>query len=295
MRLARQITCHSFLVISNGYPVGRTCVFMSPLLFTLVFFVSGCQEKVPTRLTEKWQQKEEEVLRSCRQHLGPNTRIHLSASCVDSYNGGVILLGGSYRDPAGSYRSALLISMDGGRSWRDTNTWLVGSEVIRIYWLDSERAWMMTCWSIEGGQAPYHVFGTTDGGRNWKRLSEALPEHIETSLCWPIDFSFANALDGQVTFRSTLGDVCTYKTVDGGINWTLVERRKRNDGEEEKAGPASPHSRRKNLYKAETDWRSGIIKIMKQNVGEGTWSIIGILPYYYRLEGIEVAPRKGDP
>ena len=62
----------------------------------------------------------------------------LSLTCINSYNGKDIIVGGSYSSPAMSYRSALLISRDGGKTWEDIilNTendgsydWIVAGDV----------------------------------------------------------------------------------------------------------------------------------------------------------------------
>ncbi len=236
---------------------------------------------------QAWQAREVECLRERRKQLPDDAVISLDLDVVDSHDGKTLIAGGSYRDGAGSYRSVLLVSRDGGRSWEEVPVWLYGSEVCLVRCLDDRHAWFLTGWSIEGSQAPYHVFRTTDGGRTWRRSGE-LPPDIACSLSYPSEFTFIDPDNGIVTFWSTTGEIGTYRTFDGGRQWKRIRSAKSDPDavldEMEDFAPALDNP----AYAVQTDWERNAIFILWRTGRMRTWHVLGTLPCEYRLDGIDL-------
>ncbi len=244
----------------------------------------------------KWRRDEMRRLQDRWDRIQPDIVLHLSDSKIASI-GDQVYLGGSYRTSAASYRSVLLKSNDGGRSWKELDIWMSCSEVDDIFFYDEDHHWFITCWSIEGAQAPYHVFRSQDGGESWTRSKRSLPNpnHIETSLSFIRQRSFQNPRDGVMSFLSTTGILGTYTTHDGGINWRLLKSEKIDPDEiynreyVKSKIPGIPKNKKKSdsktIYKTETDWRNGLIFIHSSEDSGETWKKTGWLPYYYKFKG----------
>jgi len=261
----------------------------------LLALIASCNHRPRVAGGSSWQVEEEKQLRLMRKHLAADTEIHLSVSGVEPANGRTVFLGGSYREPGASYRSVLLVSKDGGSTWHDSGVWLAASEVCHIHCLDGKHAWVLVCWSCEGSQAPFYLLRTTDGGETWQRSASHLAPDIEISLKWPTAFAFTDPLKGTMTFRSTVGDQCKYRTVDGGITWTLVKAETIPLNEDESMSPHGLYSATRREYREDTDWKEGVIYVKALDRTNQKWSVVSRLPYRYSLDGIDVVPKDEKP
>jgi hypothetical protein len=241
---------------------------------------------------DSWRAEDEKDLRQLRQLLPDDVEISLSVSWIEPTGNGTVYLGGSYREPAGSYRSALLVSRDGGRTWRDTDAWLTGSMVCAMRSLGRDHVWCLVSWSREGDQAPYFVFSSSDSGRTWQR-SRRLPADITVSLSYPLVFSFTDTGTGLLLFESTIGDLCTYQTADGGITWELVSGLRVKPDDLPGSGGVSQIENRQDEYRAERDEKRGVIRILRRDEARASWQSVGEIPYHYRLRGTALEPRPG--
>ncbi|MBW2083443.1 MAG: hypothetical protein JRI39_10240 [Deltaproteobacteria bacterium] len=267
---------------------------MKQIFSLFLCFLSFClyQEKISKcYAAESWQEDEIALLRQIRKGLSDDTPVDLCVGAITSYDNRTIFIGGSYREAAGSYRSVLLISRDGGKSWFDSGVWGAGSHVFYIHFLDARHAWFLTAWSIEGDQAPYFIFRTSDGGHNWERCKGPLPGYIRTSLCWPKEFAFEDQNKGNIVFRSFDGEECKLVSSDGGITWDLVRS-------ETRCSPLICHDACRQLlcgisrkYSILTDLDSGIITIKMSRAAGRAARNIGRLPLFYRFNGINVLPQ----
>jgi hypothetical protein len=237
-----------------------------------------------------WQAGEVAHLRERRAQLPGDVRIDLCAHAIDSPDGRTLFVGGSFRDGAGSCRSALFVSRDGGRTWEEVPVWRYGSEVCLVRCLDARHAWFVTCWSIEGNQAPYHVFRTRDGGRTWRR-SDALPPDIEGSLCYPSAFTFLDPDNGIVTFWTTSGEIATYRTFDGGLCWNRIRTAKGGPDEVWNAMEEFRPALHNPAYAIRDDWEGERIYVLRREGRTRAWRVLGTLPYTWRLDGDDVVAR----
>ena len=138
---------------------------------------------------------EQQNLKEMRKNIEPGTELHVVVDSIASWDGEMVLLGGSYRTPAHAYRSLLLRSLDGGKSWSEIEEWMTGCHVGEIYFFDAMRAWFITAWSVEGTQAPYYIFRSADKGKpgGGRQKCHAAIHH------WPrvTDFFFESPLRGD--------------------------------------------------------------------------------------------------
>lgn len=182
--------------------------------------VVGCQRI--NQVSPDWRQEQQENLKLYASQLKDRVNdVKLSVSHVVPMDEKTFLLGGSYRTDAGSFRSVLLRSTDGGKSWRDTDVWLVGCDTWRIFVLDEKHAHAVVNWSIEGWLTPFVIFRTADGGATWRRSEQDLPlEPI--GIPYKADLSFASPRHGQFRVTGSTGEKLHHRTTDGGRTWKLT-------------------------------------------------------------------------
>jgi hypothetical protein len=267
-----------FFISVKGRPAVKRWVVVIAILAALL--LSSC-----TSVTPAWQKAEFKTLRDWLEPCKLPIDTDLIVEEVNSFDGRTILLGGNY----GWCRSALLRSADGGKTWKDIDVWLYASEVCEIFFLDAQHVWFVTCWTMESKGAPYYVFRSTDAGKTWQRSETELPSHIETSLSWITGFSFSSPADGEIAFKSTVGDFQTYATSDGGVTYHLKSRAKFDPDEafDEPQSPSVPPP-----FIAETAWQRGIIYIKSTQDGGKTYNTLGTLPYYYTFKDLKVIPKQ---
>jgi hypothetical protein len=198
---------------ANTFVIIAVCV-----VFTFIL-AQGCQR--PNRISSNWRNEQQRQFQQQAADLGSDLRnLTLSVSQVAALDEQTLLLGGSYRSSAASVRSALLRSVDGGKTWQDTGVWLTGYDTWRIFVLDERHAYDVVNYSIEGWLSPFVIFRTRDGGVTWHRSEQDLPfEHIGI----PMDagFSFASPRHGQFWIVGSMGVKHYYTTTNGGRRWKL--------------------------------------------------------------------------
>jgi len=268
--------------IQNNRAKGR-------MVFLVLFWIAQA-----TAATDQpgWKYKELNALREMRKNLKSGTELRVSVNRIASLNGQVIWVGGSYRTAAQSYRSLMWRSLDGGRSWSEIDEWMAGSEVCEIFILDEQRVWFITAWSVEGSQAPYFIFRTDDGGKTWRRTETPMPSGIVTSLSYVTDFFFETPLRGEITFVSTMGEMHTYRSLDGGATWRILTAQKIDPDRDWTAGPSSRKGQptQRLRYKAVPDEEHHIIFVEKYDPPTQEWKRVGYLPCLYELNGDGLSP-----
>ncbi len=239
-----------------------------------------------------WKYREQQNLKEMRKNIEPGTELHVVVDSIASWDGEMVLLGGSYRTPAHAYRSLLLRSLDGGKSWSEIEEWMTGCHVGEIYFFDAMRAWFITAWSVEGTQAPYYIFRSADKGKTWRRSEQEMPAAKSIGLSYVTDFFFESPLRGEITFVSTVGDMQTYRTLDGGVTWRILTTQKIDPDQDlgSRRSPRAAGTASRPRYKAETDSENPVIFIQKYDPASQEWKRISFLPYRYVLKKGRLTP-----
>lgn len=148
----------------------------------------------------------------------------------------VAFLFGGVGVAAGTIRSLLLRTVDGGNSWHEVMSPVLGSELIHIAFSDPQHGWALALWSVEGPGAML-LSGSTDGGKTWRQLTgfqgsqgHPIPDGF------PLSMSFTSALKGEIelahesesaSMDDTREEVETLASDDGGVTWSMVRRETR--------------------------------------------------------------------
>ena len=162
--------------------------------------------------------------------------VDLEVSGLSAIDKDVAFLFGGLRVPAGTIRSFLLRTADGGRTWHEVMPAVRGSEVTHVAFADNLHGWALVLWTVEG-PGTMLLFGSMDGGRTWRQLTEiqrseghAVPDG------WPLSMTFVDASKGEIAIaydgESSSGDegspvVETLVSDDGGLSWNMVRRETR--------------------------------------------------------------------
>jgi hypothetical protein len=172
--------------------------------------------------------------------------VDLDVSGLCAIDKDVAFLFGGVRVPAGTIRSFLLRTADGGRTWHEVMPAVLGSEVTHVAFTDDLHGWALALWTVEG-PGTMLLSGSIDGGRTWRQLTEiqrseghAVPDG------WPLTMTFVDASKGEIAIAydgesASVDDSSrlleTLVSDDGGSSWKMVRRETRTAPSEE-APPA---------------------------------------------------------
>ncbi len=162
--------------------------------------------------------------------------VDLDANGLCGIDKDVAYLYGSLSIAPGTFRSLLMKTADGGKSWREVMSPIFGNEVTNVAFLDSRHGWALAMWTIEGPGNPV-LFGSRDEGKTWRQLAEIglTPGHTVTDG-FPVSMTFQSAQRGEIEIayeeESTTSDetrqpIETLASVDGGRSWSMVRREMR--------------------------------------------------------------------
>lgn len=158
--------------------------------------------------------------------------IDLDVSGLRAIDKDVAFLFGGIDVAAGTIRSFLLRTCDGGRSWHEVMSPVRGSELTHVAFSDRQHGWALSLWAVEG-PGTMLLFGSTDGGKTWRRLTEiqrslghAVPDGT------PVSMTFTSMLKGEIELAYNGNDddgeeIETLATDDGGVTWSVVRRETR--------------------------------------------------------------------
>ena len=105
----------------------------------------------------------------------------------------VAFLFGGVSVAAGTIRSFMLQTADGGKSWHEAMSPVLGSELTHVAFSDHQHGWALAMWSVEGPGTTL-LFGSTDGGKTWRQLSEGIAAPNGT----PLSMTFTSMLKGEI-------------------------------------------------------------------------------------------------
>jgi hypothetical protein len=140
----------------------------------------------------------------------------LSVNGIYAVDSNVAFLWGSFGAPGGTYRSFLLRSDNGGKSWQEVMMPGYGGGVMFLTFKENFGL-AVSAWTIEAF-GPLQIFGTTDFGENWQHLSSA-----GHTLGIPLGLRIEDERNWQITmlFETGFPDsrVAVLTTNDGGLLW----------------------------------------------------------------------------
>jgi hypothetical protein len=176
--------------------------------------------------------------------------VDLNVSGLRAIDKDVAFLFGGVGVAAGTIRSFLLRTADGGKSWHEMMSPVLGSELTHVAFSDPQHGWALALWSVEG-PGTLLLFGSTDGGKTWRQLTEiqrsqghAVPDGF------PLSMTFTSALKGEIelayegestSIDDTREEIETLASDDGGVTWSMVRRETRKPSPV--ATPAAHHDR----------------------------------------------------
>ena len=148
------------------------------------------------------------------------TTFELFISRMYSIDSGLIFLAGVFRSPSAVFRSVLLRSDNGGKSWQEVMQPGYGGSVFFLTF-NNDFGLAILAWNIEA-VGSLQFFGTIDYGNNWEHLGEF--EHI-----WgrPLGLKVEDELNWQITMLYETGfsdsRVAILRTKDGGSSWEEIK------------------------------------------------------------------------
>lgn len=161
--------------------------------------------------------------------------VDLFVSGLRAIDKDVAFLFGRVGVAAGTLRSFLLRTGDGGKSWHEEMTPVLGSELMHVAFSDRQHGWALAQWSVEG-PGTILLFGSTDGGRTWRQLPDIQAQGHTAPDGFPLRMTFTSARNGEIEFayddESASIDDTQVKTVtlassDGGGTWRVARRETR--------------------------------------------------------------------
>ena len=174
--------------------------------------------------------------------------VDLNVSGLCAIDKDVAFLFGGVGVAAGTTRSFLLRTADGGDSWHEVMSPVLGSEVTHVAFSDHQHGWALALWTVEG-PGTMLLFGSTDGGKTWRQLTEiersqghAVPDG------YPLSMTFTSALNGEIELAYELEstsiddirvEIETLASDYGGVTWSMVRRETRKQPPVE--APAAHH------------------------------------------------------
>jgi hypothetical protein len=161
--------------------------------------------------------------------------VDLNVSGLRAIDKDVAFLFGGVDVAAGTIRSFLLRTGDGGKSWQEVMSPVLGSELTHVAFSDPQHGWALAQWAVEG-PGTILLFRSTDGGKTWRQLTEvqrsqghAVPDGT------PVSMTFRSVLNGEIELaydaESTSNDdtrmeIETLASGDGGATWRVARRKK---------------------------------------------------------------------
>jgi len=162
--------------------------------------------------------------------------VDLDVSGLRAIDKDVAFLFGGISVAAGTIRSCLLRTSDGGKSWHELMAPVSGSELTHVAFSDPLHGWALALWAVEG-PGTIVLFATKDGGKTWRQLTEiqrseghAVPDGFPLSMTFTserkgeIELSYDSESSSMEDIRF---DIEALATDDGGATWSVVRRETR--------------------------------------------------------------------
>jgi hypothetical protein len=224
--------------------------------------------------------------------------VDLSVNGLRAIDRDVAFFFGGVRVPAGTIRSFLLRTSDGGTSWHEVMTPVLGSELMHVAFSDPQHGWALAQWAVEAAGTMV-LFGSTDGGKTWRQLAEIPGAQVRAPPDgYPLGMTFTSALMGEIELSyssepaaldDTREEIVTLATQDGGVTWRMAGRETRKSSAAET--PPVHHGRGFDS----TDWTldphaaGDPIIVRRYDREQDAWQV-STLPSHFRYERGRVLP-----
>lgn len=146
---------------------------------------------------------------------------YLDIAGVES-TGQVLLLAGNLHTQAATLQSLLLISDDGGSTWREAHPRLKASALEGMQFFDFSNGWLAGHTSLALPRDPF-ILLTTDGGKTWRKSDLFADSRVGVVE----DFAFHSAKRGWLLVDNRGsgegGKYELFETQTGGSGWDLRE------------------------------------------------------------------------
>lgn len=214
----------------------------------------------------------------------------------------MIFLFGDLATPAASIRSLLLLSENGGRNWREVMTPVIGSQVIRLTFLDNRTGWALVERTVEDpGQLS--LYATRDFGRSWQKVSNIPKRHYRGQVT---DLGFLDANNGRMEILYEGGvptdGFAVMITSNGGVTWKEVrilsldeyKNRPEKDREPEESSVDYVTARDGSQWRLERQ-PDEMIDVLRRLSRERDWSVRSTIPAHLQYpNGRVVAPHESE-
>lgn len=205
----------------------------------------------------------------------------------------VAFLFGGLGVPAGTIRSVMLRTNDGGKHWAEVMNPVPASVVRQATFVDGGQGWAMVPWTVEG-PGPVLVFHSKDYGQTWEKVS-SVPKWQWYG--YAIRMQFFSGRNGQIDMIYDIGLPSTNRvafltTSDGGVTWQETGGIPLGNSREAMAtAEASYRSELSDTYKSigqdgsywaiepsRWDWQTRQITVSQQNRAASGWSVVSVIP-----------------
>jgi len=187
---------------------------------------------------------EEDILHfglTCDEH--DPCHVFLELSSVESV-GSRIFMSGNFHTSSTTLASLLLVSEDGGRSWREPHERVRGASLDQMQFLDLEYGWVSGHTLNPLPRDPF-LLATNDGGKSWRRR----PVSNEPKVGAIAQFWFNSRSNGLLLVDRT-------QTGEGGLRYELFETMTGGDSWAVKQASAKPIQNMKGFPEPrDTGWR----------------------------------------
>ncbi|MCK5000875.1 MAG: hypothetical protein KAS23_15135 [Anaerohalosphaera sp.] len=275
------------------------------LLFISVFLLilTGCQYRAGNVVSpHEYPQKQ-------RVHNFDYSRyedevISLRIHEITSLPGGEIFLGGSYCNQANTIHTALLVSQNGGQTWKDAGIKVYGCGVMNFQTFGLSHVWAISTYLQEGCHGPVSLLYSTDAGQSWSARSLDFIGQ-DQGLDWVQQFQFFDQFHGLLIITGSTGPSRIYITSDGGKTWEKIMTSRNYSADDFEIESSFPDYSRQNInnaalwMKSTDDYYkiSGWIRIRKtdsyndpyiviesKELDSREWKPISQIPRYYKIE-----------
>ena len=206
---------------------------------------------------------------------------YLEFSTVEAL-GTVVVASGNTHTSSTTLQSILLISEDGGATWRESHPRIQGSALESMQFLDFANGWLAGQTSLGGLPRDPFLLLTTDSGRTWRKVDI----FAESRVGLIEDFAFQTAKRGWMLIDNRgsgdAGKYEFYESQTGGTSWELREISSRIPAKAQ-TGQKAPSG----TARVRVDEKKGLLRIELQ-AGNG-WREVSA--FRFKLEDCKPGPQ----